>query len=59
MEPKNYESALQELRDIVNRLQNEFTNLDELVAMVDRGNYLVAFCKERLREVEGKLGSER
>lgn len=55
MEPTNYQAALEELRNIVARLQSDLDDLDQLVALVERGNYLIDYCKTKLREAASSL----
>ena len=53
----NYESALQELQQIVSQLQEESIGIDNLAEKVSRAAVLIQFCKDKLRmtekEVEG------
>ncbi len=50
-----YESALQELQGIVNQLQEEAVSMDDLSEKVSRAAELLVFCREKLRETEGKV----
>ena len=51
-----YESAMEELQDIVNQLQAEAVKVDDLSAKVKRAAELVSFCREKLRKTEEELG---
>ncbi len=63
MEKKNdilsYESAQEELQQIVRDLQSETVRIDELSGKIERAHTLIRFCRERLRAIEtevNKLG---
>lgn len=54
-----YESAQEELQQIVRDLQSETVRIDELSAKIERAHTLIRFCRERLRAIEAdvnKLG---
>ena len=50
-----YESAIRELKEIIDDLRNELVSVDELTAKVKRAKELIEFCKNKLREVEDDL----
>lgn len=50
-----YESALLELQQIVADLQEEAIGMDDLSEKVNRAAELLQFCREKLRETEGKV----
>ncbi|MBK9335900.1 MAG: exodeoxyribonuclease VII small subunit [Lewinellaceae bacterium] len=50
-----YDSAHAELQQIITELQNEAIGIDELAARIERASVLILFCREKLREVEGKV----
>ncbi|MCC6460053.1 MAG: exodeoxyribonuclease VII small subunit [Saprospiraceae bacterium] len=50
--PATYETAYAELQQLVNALQNESVGIDELAEKVERAQWLIRFCRERLRQVE-------
>lgn len=54
-EELTYESAMNELEQIVQRLDNDEVALDELATLVKRANELSAFCKNKLRDIEKEL----
>lgn len=54
-EETTYESAWNELQQIVAELQAESVSVDQLAEKVERAAALVAFCRTRLRQTEEKL----
>ncbi|MEL6720958.1 MAG: exodeoxyribonuclease VII small subunit [Bacteroidota bacterium] len=54
-ETLTYENALQELEDIVAKMQQQTVSIDELEAQSKRAAELVAFCQNKLRSVEKDL----
>ena len=53
--PATYEAALQELEQLVARLESGQMPLDQLLAGYQRGAALMAFCKDRLQAVEDQI----
>ena len=53
--PANYEAALEELEQLVSRLDSGQLPLDQLLAGYRRGAALLAFCRERLQAVEQQV----
>ncbi len=53
--PATYEAALQELEQLVTRLESGQMPLDQLLAGYQRGAALLALCKERLQAVEDQI----
>jgi exodeoxyribonuclease VII small subunit len=53
--PATYEAALQELEQLVARLESGQMPLDQLLAGYQRGAALLAFCKDRLQAVEDQI----
>jgi exodeoxyribonuclease VII small subunit len=51
----SFESAQQELEQIVERLERGQADLDEAIALWERGEELLRFCLGRLEEAEGKI----
>jgi len=51
-EPASYEVALQELEQLVARLESGQLPLDQLLAGYQRGAQLLAFCRDKLSAVE-------
>ena len=50
-----YESAYEELQEILANVQNDEVPLDTLATQLKRAKELIAFCKEKLRAVEEDL----
>ncbi|MCF8246234.1 MAG: exodeoxyribonuclease VII small subunit [Saprospiraceae bacterium] len=50
-----YESALQELQEIVSNLQEAAISIVDLSERVTRAAELLKFCREKLRETEEKV----
>ena len=55
MEPKDYQSALEELQSILNDLQNEQIPIDQLSEKAQRAKELIQYCSEKLRKTEEQL----
>jgi len=54
---QTYESAIKELQQIVNEMQEEMISIDEITEKVKRAKELMDFCKNKLREVVGNVDS--
>ena len=54
-EPTSYEAALQELEQLVVRIESGQMPLDQLLAGYQRGAVLLAFCRERLEAVQNQV----
>jgi len=54
-EEKNFETALSELSQIVERLENGNMPLDESLEAFEKGIGLVKICENRLNEAEQKI----
>ena len=52
MKKLSYESALEELQQIIQKLQEGSTSMDELADKSKRAKELISFCKEKLRTTE-------
>jgi exodeoxyribonuclease VII small subunit len=50
-----YRGALEELREIHARLRRDDVDIDALLTDVQRASDLLAFCRERLTAVGGRL----
>ena len=50
-----YKTALKELEDIVNKIENDSPDVDELSDLVKRAIELMSFCKTKLRTTEEEL----
>ncbi len=53
--PANYESALQELEQLVARLESGELPLEQLLTQYQRGAELLKFCRDRLQAVENQI----
>ena len=53
--PATYEAAVQELEQLVARLDAGELPLDDLLTGYQRGAELLRFCRERLDAVEGQI----
>ena len=53
--PVTYESALQELEQLVGRLESGAMPLDQLLSGYQRGAELLAFCRDKLVAVENQI----
>lgn len=51
----SFEEALQELRVLVNRLEQGEGRLEEAIASYERGALLKAHCEKKLREAQAKI----
>ena len=54
-DPASYEAALEELEQLVGRIESGQLPLDQLLAGYQRGAALLAFCRDRLEAVEGQI----
>lgn len=53
--PSSFDTALQELEALVDRLESGDLPLEQLLSEHQRGAQLLAFCRQRLREVEDQV----
>ncbi|MEO9102358.1 MAG: exodeoxyribonuclease VII small subunit [Burkholderiales bacterium] len=53
--PVSYEAALEELEQLLQRLEASHTPLDQLLASYQRGNELLKFCRQRLDVLEQQV----
>lgn len=64
MEKKiNYEAALSELEEIVNKMENDEFDIDQLSANLKRAQTLIKLCRDKLTktdtEIKKLLGEEK
>jgi exodeoxyribonuclease VII small subunit len=52
---KKFEQALEELEDVVEKLESGELSLEESLTAFERGVGLVKFCNQKLNEVEKKI----
>lgn len=53
--PASYEAALQELEQLVARLESGDMPLEQLLSQYQRGAELLKFCRDRLEAVENQV----
>ena len=53
--PVSYETALQEIEQLVTRLESGDMPLEQLLTQYQRGAELLKFCRDRLEAVEGQI----
>lgn len=51
----SYKKALQELEEIVSKIEADEPDVDELAEMVKRAAFLLKTCKEKLRDTSEEL----
>lgn len=52
---KKYEDLISELKEIVRKIEDSTTSLDEMMILYEQGTVLVRQCETRLSEVEMKI----
>jgi len=55
VEDLSFEAALAELEDIVSRLEQGEVDLEDSIALYERGNALRAHCEKKLKGAEARL----
>jgi exodeoxyribonuclease VII small subunit len=55
IEELSFELALKELEDIVGRLEQGEVDLEESIALYERGQALKTHCERKLKTAEGRL----
>lgn len=55
IETMSFEVALKELEDIVSRLEQGSVDLEDSIALYERGQALKAHCEGKLKAAEGRL----
>lgn len=51
----NYKKSLEEIEQIVHKIENEEPDIDELSAMVKKAAELIRLCKSKLKDTNGEL----
>ena len=51
----SYAEALEELKSIVEKIENAEVNVDEMASMVQRATDLILYCKDKLTHTEAQL----
>jgi exodeoxyribonuclease VII small subunit len=54
-EPVSYEAALEELEQLVGRIESGQLPLEQMLASYQRGATLLAFCRQRLEAVQDQI----
>ncbi len=54
-DPASYEAALEELEQLIARIESGQLPLEQLLAGYERGAQLLAFCRARLEAVEHQI----
>ncbi|ABD42695.1 Exodeoxyribonuclease VII small subunit [Methanospirillum hungatei JF-1] len=52
---KKYEELIGELKEIVRKMEDGNTSLDEMITLYEQGMILVRQCEDRLAEAEVKI----
>ncbi len=55
VESLSFEAALKELEEIVSRLEQGEVDLEDSIALYERGQALKAHCEKKLKAAEGRL----
>ncbi len=55
VEGLSFEAALKELEDIVSRLEQGEVDLEDSIALYERGQSLKAHCEKKLKAAESRL----
>ncbi|MCD6182608.1 MAG: exodeoxyribonuclease VII small subunit [Candidatus Cloacimonetes bacterium] len=54
-QPISIEAALKRLEEIISLMEQDIDNLETAVNLYEEGSQLVAYCAEKLKEVENKI----
>ncbi|RYF06622.1 MAG: exodeoxyribonuclease VII small subunit [Comamonadaceae bacterium] len=54
-DPASYEAALEELEQLVGRIESGQLPLDQMLAGYQRGAALLSFCRDRLEAVQNQI----
>jgi exodeoxyribonuclease VII small subunit len=52
---RKFEEMLEELKELVKKMEDPDTGLDESMALYERGAYLIRECERKLAEAELKV----
>ncbi len=52
---RTFEVAVKELEELVAKISDDSTGIEELIPLYEKGSLLVKECDERLKQVEVKL----
>jgi exodeoxyribonuclease VII small subunit len=53
--PKNYKSAVEELEALKEKMSGPMSDLDLLIKDVERAEFLIQWCNERLDSIESQV----
>tara|TARA_B100000945_G_C20342036_1_gene577870 strand:+ start:884 stop:1108 length:225 start_codon:yes stop_codon:yes gene_type:complete len=53
--PKTFEEALKELEKLSEKIQDNSTNLEEMLEIFERGTYLSKYCSKKLNDIDDKI----
>jgi|LakMenE01Jun11ns_1017448.scaffolds.fasta_scaffold9397656_1 exodeoxyribonuclease VII small subunit len=48
----SYEAALNELQEILGKIENQAISLDELTEQTKKARMLIEYCRNRLRQID-------
>ncbi len=51
----SYNEAIEEIEQIIAKIENDEYSIDELAEKVKRISFLISYCKEKLRNTEEEL----
>ena len=52
---KKYEELISDLKEIVKKIEDSETNLDDMIALYEQGTVIIRQCEERLSDAEVKI----
>jgi len=52
---KKYEELITDLKEIVRRIEDSETTLDEMITLYEQGSVIIRQCEERLSDAEVKI----
>ena len=56
-ENQKFEVAMQKLESIVGELESGSPDLDKMLKLFEEGMELTKFCREQIKEVEGRIST--
>ena len=59
IKPISYQSASDELKEIVNSIETGQIGIDKLSEKIERAAELLSFCKNKLRDIEENIVSAK
>lgn len=55
IEPKNYETAVRELNQIVEQIEESDLPLEKMIELYEKGKVLLVYCEKQLNRFEEKI----